>query len=160
MGKLLVGRVLGATALLVGLGLASKRANGGSGNTQHVSMVLPTLFNDPPPNTGTFTTTGPATDSGLICEHGTTVDTRIVFVGFQSDFQIQVLVLKNLVCDDGSGTMFFKMQVHGNFDGTETFNWVVQGGTGDYANLRGSGQGVSVPNETGNDSFWDGFLVG
>ena len=123
-------------------------------------MVLPTLFNDPPPNTGTFTTTGPATDSGLICAHGTTVDTRIVFVGFQSNFGFQVLVLKSLVCDDGSGTMFFKMQVHGNFDGTETFNWVVQGGTGDYAKLRGSGKGVSVPNETGNDSFWDGFLVG
>jgi hypothetical protein len=29
-------------------------------------------------------------------------------------------VLKSLVCDEGSGTMFFKMQVHGNVDGTET----------------------------------------
>ena len=164
MGKLLIGRILGATALLVGLGSALNVASAAAGNTQQVAIVSHMAFNDPPPNTGDFTTSGPATDSGLICESGDVTDTRVIFVGDRSGFRFQVLVLKDFVCDDGSGTIFVKIQVHGNFDGTESFSWIVQGGTGEYSNLRGSGQGSSVPNvdpsNPGNTNSYEGFLVG
>jgi hypothetical protein len=163
MGKRIFGRVLGATALLVGIGLASHVTPAAAGKTQRVAIVSHMDFNDPPPNTGDFATSGAATDSGLICASGGVTDTRVIFVGFQSNQKYQVLVLKNFVCGDGSGTIFVKIQVHGNFDGTESFTWVVQGGTGRYANLRGSGQGFSIPNadqSTGNTNFYQGFLVG
>ena len=46
---------------------------------------------------------------------------------------------------------------------TETFSWVVLGGTGDYAALHGSGQGTTVPGsepQTGNFNNYAGFLIG
>ncbi len=163
MGKLLVCRVLGATALFVGLGSAFNVAPAAAANTQRVAIVSHMAFNDPPPNTGDFTTSGSATASGLICKSGNVTDTRLIFVGDRSGFRYQVLVQKDFVCDDGSGTIFVKIQVHGNFDGTESFTWIVQGGTGAYSNLRGSGQGSSIPNadpSTGNTNSYSGFLVG
>jgi hypothetical protein len=163
MGKRLVGRVLGATALFVGIGSALTVAPAGASATQQVAIVSHISFNFPLPNSGDFTTSGPATDGGLICASGDVTDTRDLFVGYQSGFRYQVLLLKDFVCRDGSGTIFVKIQVHGSFDGTESFTWVVQGGTGDYANLRGSGQGSTVPNpdpSTGNTNFYEGFLVG
>jgi hypothetical protein len=163
MSKLLIRRALGATALLVGLGLVLNVAPAAAGKSQQVAIVSHMAFNDPLPNTGDFTTSGPATDSGLICGSGDVTDTRVIFVGDRSGFRFQVLVLKDFVCGDGSGTIFVKIQVHGSFDGTESFTWIVQGGTGNYANLRGSGQGTSVPNadpSTGNTNLYEGFLVG
>ena len=163
MRKRIVRHVLGATALLVGICSAVHVAPAAAGRTQQVAIVSHMSFNDPPPNTGDFTTSGPAADSGLICASGDVTDTRVIFVGYPSGQKYQVLVLKNFVCSDGSGTIFVKIQVHGNFDGTESFAWVVQGGTGDYTNLRGSGQGSTVPNadpSTGNTNFYEGFLVG
>lgn len=38
--------------------------------------------------------------------------------------------------------------------------WSVQGGTGDYVNLRGSGRGTTVPGNGTVDNFYAGFLVG
>jgi hypothetical protein len=158
-----LGQVLGATALFVGIGSAFNVEPAAVGRTQQVAIVSHMTFNDPPPNTGDFTTSGPATGSGLICGSGDVTDTRVIFVGYPSGHKYQVLVLKDFVCRDGSGTIFVKIQVHGNVDGTESFTWVVQGGTGDYANLRGSGKGSTVPNadpSTGNTNFYEGFLVG
>ena len=42
----------------------------------------------------------------------------------------------------GSGEIFIRIQVHLDLDTlTETFSWVVLGGTGDYAEVHGSGKG-------------------
>ena len=46
---------------------------------------------------------------------------------------------------------------------TETFSWVILGGTGDFADLHGSGQGTTVSDgsdpQTGNFNTYDGFVV-
>ena len=62
-------------------------------------------------------------------------------------------------CDDDSGTFDVKMQIQANFGtGIETFSWVVTGGTGDYASLRGSGLGSTVPRLGGNTNTYVGML--
>jgi hypothetical protein len=160
--RVFVAAAVGAT-LLVGAGATSNISHAAT-QTQTVSITSHMSFNFPDANTGDFTTSGPATDSGLICESGTVLDTGLVFGGFQSRTgQIQILVRKLFTCDDGSGTIAVKIQVHANPDGTETFTWVIQGGTGAYEDLRGSGQGTTVPNadpSTGNTNLYEGFLVG
>ena len=117
-------------------------------------------------NTGDFAASGPAVDQGLICESGTVEDTRIILAGFQSPTgRIQIPVRKTFTCDDGSGDIFIKIQVHLNLSTqTETFSWVVLGGTGDYSNLHGSGKGTTVGDgsdpQTGNFNNYVGFLIG
>jgi hypothetical protein len=130
---------------------------------QQVTIVSHVTFNPDGPNYGDFTTSGEATDSGLICETGTFVDTAIQFAGFQSDRgMVQILVVKEFTCDDDSGTFVVKLQIQANFNtGIESFSWVVLGGTGDYAALRGAGSGSTVPNPpTGNINTYEGFLLG
>ena len=98
----------------------------------------------------------------VVCPEGTFVDTFIRFAGFQSDRGVvQLQVGKTFTCDDGSGSFFVKLQIQANFDtGIETFTWVANGGTGDYAGLRGSGRGTTVPNAPiGNINTYEGFLL-
>jgi hypothetical protein len=159
----LVVRGVVAAVLVVGIGLASGLAPAAAAQTEQVTITSHMTFNFPNPNTGDFTTSGPATDSGLICPAGTVVDTSLVFGGFQSGRGFQVLVRKTFTCGDGSGTFFVKLAVHAAADGTESFTWVVQGGTGAYESLHGSGTGSTVPNDdpsTGNTNNYEGFLVG
>jgi hypothetical protein len=160
----LVTRGLIAAALLAGIGATSTAAPAAAASPlQQVSITSHMTFNFPDANTGDFIASGPAADSGLICGAGDVLDIGVIFVGFQSNLGYQVLVRKAFTCDDGSGTIFVKIQVHGNSDGTETFNWVVLGGTGAYASLQGSGSGTTVPNadpDSGNTNFYGGFLVG
>ena len=117
-------------------------------------------------NTGDFEASGPAVDQGLICDSGTVEDTRIIFAGFQSPTgRIQIPVRKTFACDDGSGEIFVKIQVHLNLNTqTERFSWVVLGGTGDYSKLHGSGKGTTVGDgsdpQTGNINNYAGFLIG
>ena len=134
-----------------------------AGSPQQVTIVSHVTFNPDGPNYGDFTTSGEATDSGLICESGTFVDTAIRFSGFQSDRgMVQLLVVKEFTCDDDSGTFVVKLQIQANFDtGIESFSWVVLDGTGAYASLHGAGSGSTVPNPpTGNINTYQGFLVG
>jgi hypothetical protein len=151
-------------AMLIALGLFALPTSAFAQATiEQVTITSHMTFNNPNPNTGDFTTSGPATDSGLICPAGTVLDTSLVFGGFQSDRGFQVLVRKTFTCNDGSGTFFVKIQAHAAADGTESFTWVVQGGTGAYESLKGSGTGSSVPNDdpsTGNTNNYEGFLVG
>jgi hypothetical protein len=129
---------------------------------QQVMIVSHVTFNPDGPNYGDFVTSGNATDSGLICSSGTFVDTGLRFAGFQSGRgTVQLQVDKAFTCDDGSGTFFIKIQIQANFNtGIESFSWVVQGGTGGYGSLRGSGSGSTVPNPpTGNINTYDGFLL-
>lgn len=134
---------------------------------QPVSIASHVTFNPDGQNSGDFAISGKAVESGLICAAGTFVDTGILFAGYQSDrggrSVIQIQVRKAFTCGDGSGTFFVKMQIQADVaTGLETFTWVVQGGTDDYANLRGSGSGSTVrdADENGNTNTYTGFLVG
>jgi hypothetical protein len=127
-----------------------------------VIIVSHVTFNPDGPNYGDFVTSGNATDSGLICTSGTFVDTGIRFAGFQSDRgTVQLQVVKEFTCDDGTGTFLVKLQIQANFDtGIESFTWVVLGGTDDYTSLRGGGSGSTVPNAPiGNINTYEGFLL-
>ncbi len=123
-----------------------------------VSIVSHMTVNQPEAaNTGEFTSTG----SDAICQAGTVLDDRLLISGWPSRAGLlQILVVKTFTCDDGSGTFVVELQVHANPDGTERFTWVVQGGTGDYVNLRGRGRGTTVPAGDGVDNTYTGFLVG
>jgi len=130
---------------------------------QGVTIVSHVTFNPDGPNYGDFAATGEAVDSGVICASGTFVDTGLRFAGYQSNRGIiQLLVVKEFTCDDGSGTFVVKLQIQANFDtGNESFSWVVLDGTGDYASLHGSGGGSTVLNPpTGNINTYVGFLLG
>jgi hypothetical protein len=121
-------------------------------------------FNPDGPNTGDFVATGGAVDDSLICASGSVIDTRLIFAGSQSGRGAQIPVRKTFTCDDASGTIFVKIQVHLDFaSSTETFSWVILGGTGAYEKLRGSGEGSTVGDgsdpQTGNVNSYDGFLV-
>jgi hypothetical protein len=127
---------------------------------QPITIVSHMTFNDPGPNTGDFSVTGAG---GLMCASGSVVDTNYVFGGGQSNRRLQIQVLKDFICADGSGTIHVKIQVHIDFAVGETFTWIVRGGTGAYGHLSGSGQGSTVPNadpNSGNTNTYVGFIVG
>jgi len=134
----------------------------GAASPESVNIVSHVTFNPDGPNYGDFGASGNAVDSGVICASGTFVDTGIRFAGYQSDRGIvQLQVVKEFTCDDGTGTFVVKLQIQANFDtGIESFTWVVLGGTGDYGSLRGSGGGSTVPNAPiGNINTYEGFLL-
>jgi hypothetical protein len=127
---------------------------------QQVHIVSNVTFNDNGPNYGDFLASGTAADNGLICQQGTFVDTWLKFGGYERGTgAVQVHVRKLFTCDDGSGTFSVKLEINGNYiTGYETFNWVVQDGTGAYAQLHGTGSGYTVPTSTGNVNTYDGSL--
>jgi hypothetical protein len=133
-----------------------------AGSPQAVSITSPMHFNQDAFNTGTFTAEGAAADNGLICESGDVEDTRLIFAGGQSDRGAQIPVRKTFSCPDGD--LFIKIQVHLNFEtSTETFSWVVLGGTGAYSGVHGSGSGTTISDgsdpQTGNINTYAGFLL-
>ena len=128
-----------------------------------VEIVSPMTFAPPGEfNFGTFEASGPAVDDGLICESGDVNDTGIMIAGGQSRAgKIQIPVYKTFTCPDGE--LFIRIQVHLDLETfTETFSWVVLGGTGAYADVRGSGRGFSFSQnpDVGNVNVYSGFLVG
>jgi len=134
----------------------------GAASPKSVTIVSHVTFNPDGPNYGDFVATGSAVDSGVICASGTFVDIGLRFAGFQRDRGIvQLLVVKEFTCDDGTGTFAVKLQIQANFDtGIESFTWVVLGGTGAYESLHGSGIGSTVPNAPiGNINTYEGFLL-
>ena len=151
--------IAAVAALLV---LVAVAAPAGAASPEGVTIVSNVTFNPDGPNFGDFVATGEAVDSGTICPSGTFVDTSLLITGFQSDRgRIQVQVVKELTCADGSGTIIVKLQIQANFEtGIESFTWVVLGGTGDYDSLRGGGSGSSVPRLGGNINTYQGFLLG
>lgn len=126
-----------------------------------VTIVSDVTFVEGGPNVGVFDATGAAVDSGTLCGSGTFEDQGIRFAGFPAQTgEVQLQVLKRFTCDDGSGTFDLKMQIKANFDtGLETFQWVITGGTGDYATLRGSGTGTTVPRAGGNTNTYVGGVL-
>ena len=134
----------------------------GAASPNAVTIVSHVTFNPDGPNYGDFSASGSAVDGGLICATGTFVDTGIRFAGYESNRgMVQLQVVKEFTCDDGTGTFVEKLQIQANFDtGIETFTWVVIGGTGDYGSLHGGGSGSTVPNAPiGNINTYQGFLL-
>lgn len=159
--RAILGILAASMALVVATGPVA------AASPQSVTIDSHVTFNPDGPNSGDFTISGPAAGSGLVCENGTFVDTGISFAGYQSDRAgrsvVQLQVRKTFTCEDGSGTFLVKLQIQADFaTGLETFTWAVQGGTGDYAKLRGSGSGTTVRDEdgNGNTNTYAGFLVG
>jgi hypothetical protein len=115
-----------------------------------------------PANTGSFSKTS---GSDLICDGGTVLDTRYVWGasrgrgGDPNGVQLQV----DKTFDCGNGVVYFRLQIHGVF-ATETFTWVVLGGTGAYAGLRGQGSGWTDGSQFGTctcvDNYYSGKLIG
>lgn len=95
---------------------------------------------------GEFTAEGPAFDSGAMCEGGTTADVfgKVAPKMGQSPNGVNMQIVKEFTCDDGSGSFFVKLQVHIDYRAWPTFNWVVKGGTGDYVKLKGTGGGFAA----------------
>jgi hypothetical protein len=144
--------------LLAGVVPASAAAPSQVHIVSHMRFI-PNQFNE-----GDFVATGDAVDDGSMCAEGTVVDTRIIFAGGQSDRGLQIPVRKTFTCADGSGSIFVKIQVHLDFaTNTETFSWVVLGGTDRYERLQGSGLGTTASDgsdpQTGNYNTYDGFVI-
>ena len=114
-------------------GLASQRVIISSAMTDAPSGV----------NSGTFETSGAASEGGQVCPAGVVtdlneIDSAAVGRGELLDFT----VFKQFVCDDGSGTFAATLEIHVDFElGIESFTWVITEGTGAYAGLRGEGYG-------------------
>jgi hypothetical protein len=108
-------------------------------------------------NSGTFTARG----SSLICPSGTVLDTRYASRPNPNPPAYYLVVDKTFTCANGTGTIFFRLWVHGDGLGKESFVWAVLGGTHAYARLRGAGLGSSVlfPDSTGVTNRYTGFLV-
>ena len=143
--------------------ITATAASVGAASPQGVTVVSHVTFNPDGPNFGDFAASGAAVDNGTICAVGSFVDVGLRFAGFQGVHGlIQLQVLKQFTCDDGSGTFVEKLQIQANLDtGIESFTWVVLSGTGHYASLHGSGRGSTVPNPPiGNVNTYVGFVLG
>ena len=90
-----------------------------------------------------FIASGPAVDAGLMCDAGNTIDVFGKVSGFQSGRGFNIQLVKQFTCDDGSGDFMVKLQVR-IVDTVDTFNWNIIGGTGDYEDLHGTGNGVGL----------------
>jgi hypothetical protein len=112
---------------------------GAAGSAKPVSMTITAYF-DRDPFSGPFTATG-----AQICPSGTAEDIPDSFVGgaWSSGQVIQIQLTKLLTCDDGSGTILLASPFHVALASGETSTWHIAGGTGAYANLHGSGTGVT-----------------
>ena len=109
---------------------------------ERVDFVGDAFFAGPNAGTGNFIATGPARDSGAICESGDTAD---LFTNTHTTPKgVNLKILKEFTCDDGTGTFQVKLQVQIPSEQLSTFRWVVVGGTGDYEDLKGNGSGFAV----------------
>jgi hypothetical protein len=126
--------------LLVGAGLTAASAS--ATPPEPVSIVVQTV--DP----GSDGATGPFTASGPICPSGMTYTESRDAAGFERGFGGQIQVTKLFVCDDGSWSFELKLNVAIRFAPfSDTYEWVVVGGTGAYENFHGTGSGTGTPTD-------------
>jgi hypothetical protein len=93
---------------------------------------------------GPFTASGSAVDEGLMCASGDVSQRFGKATGSQSSNEyVNFQVIHEFTCDDGSGEFLVKLQVRVNQNG-DNFQWTIVGGTGDYEDLRGSGNGFGL----------------
>jgi len=119
-------------------------ASAGATPPEQVMFEGEAYFDGPDAGTGLFTATGPAVDSGAMCEGGKVLDvyTKAAPKMGQSPNGVNLQIVKEFTCDDTSGTFFIKLQVR--ITDHPVFNWVVVGGTGDYEKLKGNGSGFGA----------------
>ena len=127
-----------ATLFLVALPVASAVA----APPEQVVIQGPAFFGGSNADTGDFTASGPAEVSGTICDQGTTRD--LEKSTHQTRKGVHLRVLKEFTCDDSSGTFQLELKVRIPNGQLATFQWVVVGGTGNYANLKGNGSGFAL----------------
>ncbi|HEX8939339.1 MAG TPA: hypothetical protein VF763_04165 [Candidatus Limnocylindrales bacterium] len=120
---------LSAAALLIAVAAPAANASGPQAVT--ISSVMTITGNGT--NTGSFEASGPAVTRGLICRTGAVTDVYID-LSDPTDFP----VAKAFVCAGGGPTILVRLQVR------EGFSWAVQGGSGPYRGLFGSGVGSTV----------------
>jgi hypothetical protein len=100
-----------------------------------------------PVSGGPFTASGAAVDAGLICAAGDTIDYGIpLATAFQSGIRLNIHIVKQFSCTDGSGDFWLALNVGIDARGTH-FVWSVMDGTGDYERLHGTGSGVGLPGD-------------
>lgn len=93
-----------------------------------------------------FVASGLAVDDGLVCATGTVEDLSITSTDIPFIPYTIVWAHKYFECDDMSGTFDIKMVVKlDNATHFTTARWRVVGGTGNYADLRGTGSLVGTP---------------
>lgn len=127
--------VRAAAAALAGTAVAALASAGSALATTPAPVTLEVITASPAG--GTFTTSG----AGL-CPSGTTTDQESG-TGGQSGNHANFHDLKTFTCADGSGTFTANVQAQLMFGApADSFTWNIQGGTGAYTNLRGSGTGV------------------
>ena len=129
------------------LATAVPAATAAAGPPLDLGMTVPTAFADPGEPDGEFMAYGAAVDVGRVCDTGDTYTLDGGATGLRSNRIVNFHVLKEFVCDDGSGSFFVKLEVH--YDYTKTpennvFNWTIKGGTGAYEDLHGSGSGTGL----------------
>jgi hypothetical protein len=93
----------------------------------------------------TFIATGTAVDAGLVCGTGTVTESSVVGRGREDAKVLVLFVTKYFTCS-GGGTFDMNMVVLlDNTTRETTASWHIVGGTGAYAQLRGSGSLVGTP---------------
>ncbi len=115
-----------------------------------VSIVVTTHFYADQLPSGPFVADGPAVVAGLICPSGETQDLQSRPTGWRSFRATNYHLDKQFTCDDGSGTFILHMQARIDPMKGDIANWNVDGGTGDYASLHGSGKLFGVFFEDGS----------
>jgi len=110
---------------------------------------------------GTFTITGSAADSGLVCSSGVTHNVSNVASGPSGGDFVNLRVIKRFTCDDLSGTFDVMLLVRLDLvTHYTTARWTVVDGTGDYATLHGRGflEGTPIDPGTSINDIYDGTM--
>ncbi|MAU11746.1 MAG: hypothetical protein CL607_18115 [Anaerolineaceae bacterium] len=127
-----------------------------------ILFVVPTALASPPldvhievlatidPAPDAFVASGPAVDVGLLCSTGYQYELSVETSGPPAGDFFMLKVVKQFVCDDGSGTFDLKLVVRLDLiDSSTTAHWNVLAGTGAYAGLHGNGDLVGIPLDPG-----------
>lgn len=109
-----------------------------------VKIDIQTTFGEP--SYGPFVATGPAVDAGLVCGEGDTGDIAVKAAGGQAHGRLNLQVLKQFTCSDGSGSFVLKFQLRVDDRlGRASSSWNVESGTDAYESLKGNGTAYGLP---------------
>jgi len=106
-----------------------------------------------------FTASGSAVDDGLVCAAGDVYDVNIDYHGNSNGPFTSFKVHKHFICGDSSGTFDIEMNVKLEKASGETkAQWKIIAGTGAYAQLKGNGSLIGIPNVPGSiiTDYYDG----
>ena len=153
--------LLAAVAALFLLALPIASA-GADSPFKEVTIEVDTNFGEGGPPNGPFTALGPAADAGLICGSGWSFDAGGKFSPRENwKAGVNIQAVKIFLCDADAWTeevpngFVMRLQIHFDKKGG-SLNWIVTDGWGDYTNIAGNGDGISVGSmATGiTDTLW------